>query len=157
MTHWTVQDIPDQTSKLAIVTGGNSGIGFETAQALARAGAHVIVAARSEHKGVEAIQKIKQVFPPAQVEAAVLDLADLSSVAAFARHLLAHGHPLDLLINNAGVMAIPERRQTRDGFEMHIGTNHLGHFALTGQVFPLLIQSQAPRVVTISALIAVGR
>ena len=126
MTHWTVQDIPDQTGTLAIVTGGNSGIGFETAQALARAGAHVIVAARSEHKGEEAIQQIKQAFPPAQVETAVLDLADLSSIAALARHLLARGHPLDLLINNAGVMAIPERRLTRDGFEMHIGTNHLG-------------------------------
>lgn len=154
MSTWTTQDIPDQTGRHAIVTGGNSGIGFETAKALTRAGARVIVAARDADKGQEAIQRINAAVPTAQVEAAALDLASLASITAFAEQLRERGQPIDLLINNAGVMAIPERRLTRDGFEVHMGTNHLGHFALTGQLLPLLLQSSAPRVVTVSAVIA---
>jgi NAD(P)-dependent dehydrogenase (short-subunit alcohol dehydrogenase family) len=154
MARWTTQDMPDQTGKLAIVTGGNSGVGFETAKALANAGAQVIVAARTEQKGQEAVQEIKATSPTANVEVEVLDLANLASIAAFAQRMYERRQPIDLLINNAGVMAIPERRLTSDGFEMQFGTNHLGHFALTGQLLPLLVQSNAPRVVTVSAMIA---
>ena len=157
MNTWGLQNIPDQNGKLAIVTGGNSGIGWETAKALAKAGAHVIIAARSEQRGQETVRAIKEVVPKALVEAGVLNLASLASIAAFAHMLRERGQAIDLLINNAGVMAIPERRLTSDGFEMHFGTNHLGHFALTGHLFPLLLKSPAPRVVTVSAVIARGR
>ena len=154
MSTWSLQNMSAQTGKLAIVTGGNSGIGWETAKALAGAGAHVIIAARDRQRGEQAALAIKQVEPHVQIEAAELDLASLASIAEFARILRERGKAVDLLINNAGVMAIPERRLTGDGFEMHFGTNHLGHFALTGQLLPLLLQSPAPRVVTVSAEIA---
>lgn len=154
MTTWSREEMPDQSGKLTIVTGGNSSIGFETAKALANAREQVIVAARSEQRGQEAVRAIKEASPTAKVEVGVLDLANLASIAMFAQRLRERGQPIDLLINNAGVMAIPQRRLTRDGFEMHFGTNHLGHFALTGHLFPLLLQSRAPRVVTVSAVIA---
>ena len=154
MNAWSLQTMPDQRGKLAIVTGGNSGIGWETAKELTRAGAHVIIAARDKQRGQEAAQAIKEGMPNALVEAKVLDLASLTSIATFAQALRERGQAVDLLFNNAGVMAIPERRLTSDGFEMHFGTNHLGHFALTGQLVPLLLQSAAPRVITISAMIA---
>src|SRR5262245_40540361 len=112
------------------------------------------MATRDAHKGQEAARQIKAAVPAAQVEVAALDLASLTSIAAFAEQLHERCQPIDLFVNNAGVMAIPERRLTRDGFEMHLGTNHLGHFALTGRLLPLLLQSSAPRVVTVSAEIA---
>jgi NAD(P)-dependent dehydrogenase (short-subunit alcohol dehydrogenase family) len=133
---WTQNDIPDQQGKLIIVTGGNSGIGYEAAMALAGRNAHVILAVRSMDKGEEAAREIRQRHPQAQVTVMTLDLADLKSVRAFAGSFLASHDRLDILINNAGVMALPARK-TVDGFEMQFGTNHLGHFALTGLLLPL--------------------
>jgi NAD(P)-dependent dehydrogenase (short-subunit alcohol dehydrogenase family) len=144
---WTAADIPDQSGRVAIVTGANSGLGLVTARELARAGARVVLACRSIDKGEEASTRIVSAVPAADVTAAVLDLADLESVRAFAA-----GAPgqIDLLINNAGVMAAP-RRLTRDGFESQFATNHLGHFALTGLVLGRLLTAPAPRVVTVSS------
>ncbi|REE95130.1 oxidoreductase [Thermomonospora umbrina] len=144
-------DIPDLTGRRAVVTGANSGIGLHTALALARAGASVVLACRSAERGGAALARIRATAPDADVALASLDLADLSSVRAFANE---HGgDPLDILINNAGVMALP-RRTTADGFEMQFGTNHLGHFALTGLLLPALLAAPAPRVVTVTSLLA---
>ena len=147
---WTEQDIPDLTGRRAIVTGANSGLGFETARALAQHGALVTLAVRSTAKGEDAMRRIRVVVPQAQIEVAELDLASLASVRAFAA-AWAEAHPdgLHLLINNAGIMAIP-RRETADGFEMQLGTNHLGHFALTGLMLPTLVADG--RVVTVSSM-----
>ena len=146
---WTTADIPDQTGRRAIVTGANSGLGFETALALAAHGAEVTLAVRDTAKGDAAAEQILARAPQAQVEVRRLDLADLASIDEFA-WLWREAHPegLDLLINNAGIMAIP-RRETADGFEMQLGTNHLGHFALTGR----LLQAIRPdgRIVTVSS------
>jgi NAD(P)-dependent dehydrogenase (short-subunit alcohol dehydrogenase family) len=144
---WTAADMPDQSGRVAIVTGANSGLGMVTARELARAGARVVLACRSVDKGEGAAAQIVSAVPDAKVVAAVLDLADLASVRAFAA-----GAPdrIDLLINNAGLMAAP-RRLTRDGFESQFATNHLGHFALTGLVLGRLLAAPAPRVVTVSS------
>jgi NAD(P)-dependent dehydrogenase (short-subunit alcohol dehydrogenase family) len=144
--------MPAQEGRLAIVTGGNSGIGFQTARYLSRAGAAVILACRNAEKGEAARVKIVAENPAAQVEARVLDVADLGSVRRFAAEFLGENRPLDLLINNAGVMAIPERRTTPEGFEMQFGTNHLGHFALTGLLLPALLSQPGSRVVTVSSI-----
>lgn len=126
---WTTEDIPDQTGRIAVVTGANSGLGAITSRELAKAGAAVVLACRSTGRGEEVAAEIRRQAPSPKVEVAKLDLADLTSVHSFAEAL---GHErLDLLVNNAGLMAVP-RRQTTDGFEMQIGVNHLGHFALTG-------------------------
>lgn len=146
---WTAADIPDQSGRRVIVTGANSGLGFETARALAAHGAEVTLAVRDMAKGEAAESLIRSRVPDASVEVRRLDLADLASIDEFA-WLWREAHPggLDLLINNAGIMAIP-RRATADGFEMQLGTNHLGHFALTGR----LIDAIRPegRVVTVSS------
>jgi NAD(P)-dependent dehydrogenase (short-subunit alcohol dehydrogenase family) len=147
---WTAQEIPDQHGRLAIVTGANSGLGRIVARELARHGAHVIIATRDSAKGTEAATAIKAAFPPSNVEAAQLDLANLGSIRAFADRIRAGHDHIDLLINNAGVMAAPYRR-TADGFELQFGTNHLGHFALTGHLLPLLHESPDARVVTVSS------
>ena len=147
---WTAENIPDQSGKTVIVTGANSGIGFETTAALVRKGAKVIMACRSLEKGQAAAAKIQDQGLKGEVILKQLDLADLSSVARFADDFLAEHEQLDILINNAGVMAIPYR-QTADGFEMQFGTNHLGHFALTGRLFPLLQKTPDSRVVTVSS------
>lgn len=147
---WTAADIPDLTGKLAVVTGANSGIGLETARELARKGAHVILACRSQARGEEARQDILRDQPTASVEMLPLDLADLSSVRAFAQTIHDRGRSLDILVNNAGVMAIPYRR-TVDGFEMQLGTNHFGHFALTGLLLERILDAPAGRVVTVSS------
>ena len=139
---WSTRDIPDQSGRVAVVTGANSGIGFHAALELARAGARVVVGARSRERGEQAVARMT-----GDVELRLLDLADLASVREFAASL---DGPLDLLVNNAGVMAIP-RRTTADGFEMQLGTNHLGHFALTGLLLPRLLAAEAPRVVTVSS------
>ena len=147
---WTADDIPDQHGRTAIVTGANSGLGRIVARELARRGAKVIVASRDNAKGAEAASAITGAFPSSTVEAARLDLADLSSIRAFADHIRAGNDHIDLLINNAGVMAAPHRR-TADGFELQFGTNHLGHFALTGLLLPLLNKTPDTRVVTVSS------
>lgn len=146
--------VPDQTGRRAIVTGANSGIGQEIARRLAGAGAEVTIAARSTDKGDEARAAILGEYPSAVVTVAHLDLADLASVERFAAAELQRGRPLALLIDNAGVMAVPDRHTTRDGFELQLGTNYLGHFALTARLLPLLRRASAPRVVTMSSLAA---
>jgi NAD(P)-dependent dehydrogenase (short-subunit alcohol dehydrogenase family) len=152
MNPWSVADTPPQNGKLAVVTGATGGLGFETALALARAGADVLVTGRNAEKGRVAIEQIKRAVPSAKVRFAMLDLASLASIRAFAASMLAGGRPLDLLINNAGVMDLPTRRLTEDGFELQFGTNHLSHFALTALLLPLLRKVQAPRVVNVSSL-----
>ena len=150
MADWTINDIPSQAGRLAVVTG-TGGLGYETALALAGAGAAVIVAGRSETKGQDALRRIRAQHPHAAVSFAALDLASLDSVAAFAETFAAAHRRLDLLINNAGVMALPERQETADSFEMQLGTNYLGHFALTGHLLPLLLRGEQPRVISLSS------
>ncbi|MBT2492389.1 SDR family NAD(P)-dependent oxidoreductase [Streptomyces sp. ISL-96] len=147
-TGWQARDIPDQSGRTAVVTGANSGIGLVTARELARRGARVVLACRSEQRGKEAAAGIRREVPDALVEFAPLDLAELSSIRDFAGSY-AHDR-LDLLINNAGVMALPYGR-TADGFETQFGVNHLGHFALTGLLLPHLLRTPAARVVTVSS------
>ncbi len=147
---WTAGDMPDQTGKTVIITGANSGIGYEAALALARKGALVVLASRNMEKGQQACQAIQAKVPAAKLELRRLDLADLESVRLFAHAFNAEHDALHVLINNAGVMAIP-RRTTADGFEMQFGTNHLGHFALTGLLLERIIATPAARVVTVSS------
>jgi len=142
MSGWSPAQIPDQTGRMVVVTGANSGIGFHAARELAQHGASVILAVRDTAKGLEAARRI-----PADVEVRQLDLADLDSVRRFAD---AWDGPLDLLVNNAGIMAPPLRR-TAQGFESQLGTNHLGHFALTGLLLGFLLEAEHPRVVTVSS------
>ena len=144
---WTAEDIPDLTGRRAVVTGANSGLGLQIAQGLARHGAQVTLAVRDAGRGGQAADRIRSAAPDAELAVEALDLADLSSVRDFAAR---HAGPVDLLVNNAGVMALP-RRETKDGFEMHIGTNHLGHFALTGLLLPALLERPGARVVTMSS------
>ncbi len=151
MHKWTIDDIPDQHGRTAVVTGANSGIGYETALALAGQGAQVVLAVRSLDKGQQAARSIRQRHSNAQIEIAELDLSSLESIRRFAAAFLARRQPLALLINNAGVMAIPYR-QTVDGFEMQFGTNHLGHFALTGLLLPALLTAPRARIVTVSSI-----
>jgi NAD(P)-dependent dehydrogenase (short-subunit alcohol dehydrogenase family) len=150
-TKWTVGDIPDQHGKRFVITGANRGLGYEAALALAGKGAQVVLAVRNLEKGEQAVTMIQRAYPEASVEAMQLDLADLSSVHRFAGTFLQRNAALDVLINNAAVMVIPFRR-TVDGFEMQFGTNHLGHFALTGLLLPALFASSGARVVTVSSL-----
>jgi NAD(P)-dependent dehydrogenase (short-subunit alcohol dehydrogenase family) len=147
---WTAEQIPDQRGRTVVVTGANSGLGLVTARELARAGASVVLACRNLEKGDRALAELRDAVPGAQARLAELDLADLASVRAFAQRLAGEQDSLDLLINNAGVMA-PPRRTTADGFESQFGTNHLGHFALTGLLLDLLGAGSAPRVVTLSS------
>jgi NAD(P)-dependent dehydrogenase (short-subunit alcohol dehydrogenase family) len=143
--------VPDQTGKLVIVTGANSGTGKEATRRLAAAGAHVVMAVRAPGKGELARTEILAQNPAARLEVRRVDLADLASVQEFARGLLADGTPIDLLINNAGVMAPPTRMATADGFELQFGSNFLGPFALTVRLLPLVLAAPAPRVVTMSS------
>lgn len=147
---WTAADLPDLTGRVTVVTGANSGIGYVTARELARAGAHVHLACRSADRAAAAIDTIRADVPEASVAFLQLDLADLTSVQEAAEEFAREHGALDLLVNNAGVMALP-RRETADGFEMQFGTNHLGHFALTGRLLPLLLAAPAPRVTTVSS------
>jgi NAD(P)-dependent dehydrogenase (short-subunit alcohol dehydrogenase family) len=147
---WTAAEIPDQHGRLAVVTGANSGLGTATARELARAGAAVVAACRNVAKGEQAAAGIRADARDADIQVRELDLADLGSVRAFAEAFRDEHPRLDLLINNAGVMA-PPRRLTRDGFESQFGTNHLGHFALTGLLLARLLAAPAPRVVTVSS------
>ncbi|MCB8984544.1 MAG: SDR family oxidoreductase [Ardenticatenaceae bacterium] len=151
-SQWTTADMPDLTGKVAIVTGANSGLGYETALALAQKNARVVMACRNQEKGERARAQIAEQAPEAALDLRRLDLADLSSVRALAGAVRADYDRLDMLINNAGVMALPYR-ETADGFEMQFGTNHLGHFALTGLLLDLLLATPEARVVTVSSLV----
>jgi NAD(P)-dependent dehydrogenase (short-subunit alcohol dehydrogenase family) len=151
MAGWTADDIPDQSGKTVLVTGGNSGLGYETVLQLARKGARVLVAARDRARGTAALERLGAEAPGSQAELAQIDLADLTSVERFAEGFLAGGQELDVLINNAGVMAIPHREITAQGYERQFGTNHLGHFALTGRLLPALARRPGGRVVTVSS------
>lgn len=148
---WTTNDIPDLSGRMAIVTGATGGLGLETALVLAGKGAEVVLAARNPDKGTEAERLIRSRHPDAAVRFDLLDLASLASVQAFAERHLATGRPIDILIDNAGVMALPTRQTTVDGFEMQFGTNYLSHFALVGRLLPLLIAAKA-RVVQLSSV-----
>jgi NAD(P)-dependent dehydrogenase (short-subunit alcohol dehydrogenase family) len=149
---WTAADVPDQSDRVAIVTGANSGLGFDTAAVLAAKGAHVVLAVRNLDKGNEAAARIKEKSPTAVVSLQELDLTSLDSVGKAAADLRAAHPRVDLLINNAGVMYVPTRETTKDGFEMQFGTNHLGHFALTGQLLDNMLQVEGSRVVTVSSV-----
>ena len=151
MAKWTTSDIPDQTGRTAIVTGANTGLGFQTVAALAAHGAHVVLAVRNLDKGKDAVQKIAAASPGAAVTLQELDLTSLSSVRAAADELRSKHDGIDLLINNAGVMFTP-KSITKDGFELQFGTNHLGHFALTGLLLDRLLPTQGSRVVTVSSV-----
>ena len=152
MTDWTTADIPPSNGKTAVITGATGGLGYETALALAGAGAGVTLTGRNEAKGRHALQAIRGQFPNAEIAYENLDLANLASVADFAKRYAAAHASLDLLVNNAGVMALPERQTTADGFEMQFGTNYLGHYALTAHLLPLLRRGNQPRVVNLSSL-----
>ncbi len=148
---WTSADIPDLAGRTALVTGANSGLGFETAKALAEHGASVVMACRDKDRCATAASQIRTLVPGATIESAVLDLADLDSVRAFAEEFVSRHDSLGILVNNAGVMAPPDRLETKQGFELQLGTNHLGHFALTGLLLPLLMETPASRIVTVSS------
>jgi NAD(P)-dependent dehydrogenase (short-subunit alcohol dehydrogenase family) len=151
MAKWTANDIPDLSGKTAVVTGANSGLGYETSLELARHGAHVVLACRDERRGTEALQRLRTDAPEASAELSLLDLADLTSVRKFADGFAGERSGLDILVDNAGVMALSERRETADGFEMQFGTNHLGHFALTGLLLPQLQARPGSRVVAVTS------
>jgi NAD(P)-dependent dehydrogenase (short-subunit alcohol dehydrogenase family) len=147
---WTTANIPDLSSRRAVVTGANGGLGLETSRALARAGAHVVMAARNQEKAAAAEADIRESVPSATLEVVPLDLGSQASVREAAERIL-NGHPaLDLLVNNAGVMGIPERR-TVDGFEMQFGVDHLGHWSLTALLMPALLRAPAARIVTVTS------
>jgi NAD(P)-dependent dehydrogenase (short-subunit alcohol dehydrogenase family) len=151
MAKWTTADIPDQTGRVAVITGANTGLGYETALALAAHGAHVVLAVRNLDKGKDAISRITAQSPQADVALQELDLTSLESIRAAAEQLRADHQRIDLLVNNAGVM-YPPKETTKDGFEMQFGTNHLGHFALTGLLLDRLLPVAGSRVVTVSSI-----
>jgi NAD(P)-dependent dehydrogenase (short-subunit alcohol dehydrogenase family) len=149
-SRWTARDIPDQTGRTVLITGANSGLGLRSAEALAARGARVLMACRNETKAKAALEQVRAVATAAEPDVIRLDLADLDSVHAGAEHAAELAPELDVLMNNAGVMALPLGR-TANGFEMQFGTNHLVHFALTGLLLPALLRAPAPRVVTTSS------
>jgi NAD(P)-dependent dehydrogenase (short-subunit alcohol dehydrogenase family) len=147
-------DVPDLSGKHAIVTGANSGLGEDLTRRLAKAGAHVTLAVRSRDRGEAAATRIRSEIPDARLEIRLIDLSSLASVKTFADGVIESGHPLDLLINNAGVMMPPKREVTGDGFELQFESNYLGHFALTARLLPLLRKATSPRVVNLSSIYA---
>ena len=151
MSKWTTADIPDQTGRTALITGANTGLGYETAAALAAKGARVVLAVRNVDKGRDAAHRIEQATPGADVSVQELDLGSLESVRAAAEELKSKHDSIDLLINNAGVM-YPPKETTEDGFELQFGTNHLGHFAFTGLLLDRLLPVAGSRVVTVSSI-----
>lgn len=148
---WTADDIPDQQGRTAVITGANSGIGYEVARALARRGATVVLGCRDRDRAEAARSRLRATYPGALVETVALDLASLGSVRDAAAELRRSGRPIHLLVNNAGVMWVP-RRLTVDGFELHLGTNHLGHFALTGLLLDRMLALPDARVVTVASI-----
>jgi NAD(P)-dependent dehydrogenase (short-subunit alcohol dehydrogenase family) len=153
MPAWTIAQIPPQPGRTAVVTGATSGLGYETALALAGSGARVLLASRNEVKAAEVLARIRRIHPRALVAFEALDLSNLASVAACAARIAQAAPSLDLLVNNAGVMAIPTRHMTADGFEMQFAANYLGHFALTLHLLPQLLAASAPRVVALSSIV----
>jgi NAD(P)-dependent dehydrogenase (short-subunit alcohol dehydrogenase family) len=149
-----VYTLPDQTGRLIVITGANSGTGKEAARRLAAAGARVIMAVRTPEKGEAARTEILQDIPDASLEVRRIDLSELATVHAFADSLIEEGRPVDTLINNAGVMAPPKRMTTSDGFELQFGSNFLGPFALTNRLLPLILESEHPRVTTMTSGVA---
>jgi NAD(P)-dependent dehydrogenase (short-subunit alcohol dehydrogenase family) len=147
---WTMADIPDQSGRTFIVTGANSGLGYVTSRELALHGAHVIMAVRNEIKGKSALEQLRAAQSDAKLELRHLDLSDLNSVKVFANGIIADRVPVDVLINNAGIM-MPPRSFTKQGFELQFGTNHLAHFALTGLLLEVLASGRDPRIVTVSS------
>ncbi|MEX2252736.1 MAG: oxidoreductase [Thermoleophilaceae bacterium] len=147
---WTAADIPDQSGRTAVVTGANGGLGLETARALGAAGAHVVMAARNQEKAQAAVDDIRGGAPDASLEVVELDLGSQASVRAAAEGILAKHEKIDLLVNNAGVMGIPEGR-TADGFETQFGVNHLGHWSLTALLMPALLRADAARIVSVTS------
>jgi len=147
---WTADDIPDQSGRVAVVTGANGGLGLETARELARKGAHVVMAARNLDKAATAEEDIRSGISNASLKVISLDLGSLKSIREAAEGIVAHYGDVGLLINNAGVMA-PPRQETADGFELQFGTNHLGHFAFTAQLMPALLSGSGSRVVTVTS------
>ena len=147
---WATSDVPNLEGKTVVVTGGNSGIGFETARVLADRGALTVLACRSEERGERAVRRILDGTPGCHTEVMVVDLADLASIERFAERFADQHDRLDVLVNNAGIMAVPYGR-TVNGFEQQIGTNHLGHFALTGRLMGLLLATPDSRVVTVAS------
>jgi len=157
MPRWTADDIGDLSGRIAVVTGANSGLGLETSAALAAHGAHVVMASRNPERLDAAIAEVGRRHAGASVEPVLLDLASLESIRKATAEILAAHQTLDILIDNAGVMAIP-RAETADGFEMQFGTNHLGHFAFTGMLLPALIATPGSRVVAVTSLVRrIGR
>jgi NAD(P)-dependent dehydrogenase (short-subunit alcohol dehydrogenase family) len=154
MGGWSTKEMPLQGGKTIIVTGANKGIGFYTALELGRVGANVTCVVRDAKAGQEAITEMKKIVPGGLFELAVFDISDLAQVRRFAAEFSKQHDKLDTLINNAGVMRLPERELSNDGFEMQLATNHLGHFALTGLLLPLLQRSSCPRVVVVSSVAA---
>lgn len=150
--NWTTNDIPSQQDKIIVITGANSGLGLEAAKVLSSKGARVIVAVRSLTKGQDAIAQINKTNPSAQLELMHLDLSDLESVVAFANEFKQQHARLDVLINNAGVMWPPKRETTKQGFELQLGINHLGHFALTAHLFDILKATPQSRIVSQSSI-----
>ncbi|NKN37303.1 SDR family oxidoreductase [Agrobacterium sp. a22-2] len=155
MAKWTSKNMPPQHGRTALVTG-TGGLGYEDAMALARAGARVVLAGRNPEKGNKAVAAIRESVPGAQVRYGKVDLANLASIAEFVAEFQQNQESLDILINNAGVMTPPQRRETADGFELQFGTNYLGHFALTGCLLPMLMNGRNPRVVTLGSVAARG-
>ena len=151
MNRWRDLGVSDQTGRRAVVTGANAGLGYQTALALAGAGAEVVMGVRDLDRGQEAAQRIRERIELAKVRVMLLDLGDLSSVREFAAAQLEAG-PVDLLVNNAGLMLVPRRELTVDGFESHMGVNHLGHYALTAQLLPALLAAPSGRVVSVTSL-----
>jgi NAD(P)-dependent dehydrogenase (short-subunit alcohol dehydrogenase family) len=143
--------MPDLTGRTAVVTGANSGLGFQTALGLGRRGAHVLMACRNPQRAQDALDRLNAMAPESKAELVPLDLSSLASIEAAATEIGQQVERIDLLVNNAGVMAVG-KGTTSDGFETQLGTNHLGHFALTGRLLPLLLRAETPRVVTIASL-----
>src|SRR4051812_27785813 len=147
---WSAQDIPDQSGRVAVVTGANAGLGLETARELARKGANVVMAARNQQKAQEAMAGIRSDVPDATLQLVPLDLSSQESVRTAAEQITREHERIDLLVNNAGVMGIPEQK-TADGFEMQFGVDHLGHWTLTALLMPALLRSPDARIVTVTS------
>jgi NAD(P)-dependent dehydrogenase (short-subunit alcohol dehydrogenase family) len=147
---FTRESIPDQTGRTAVVTGANGGLGLECAETLAARGAHVVMAVRDQAKAADAVARIRAAVPGASLETVDMDLASLASVRSAAGRILARHREIDVLMNNAGVMATPERT-TADGFELQLGVDHLGHWALTALLMPAIVAAPAARVVTVTS------
>jgi NAD(P)-dependent dehydrogenase (short-subunit alcohol dehydrogenase family) len=152
MPAWSVDSIPDQTGRVAVVTGATSGLGLWCARSLARRGAEVVLAVRNTERGEAVAADIRGEYPAAKLSVSALDLASLASVRDFAARVSGTLPRIDMLLNNAGLGMQPTRHETKDGFEQQFGTNHLGHFALTGLLIPVLLRAPAPRVVTVASM-----